>query len=45
MLEAAEDPEPASTELEDKIAEAEHAPKRSLDDLLAREPTKPDWPT
>jgi hypothetical protein len=44
MLDAAEDPEPASTELEDRIAEAERGPARSLDDLLAQEPKKPDWP-
>jgi hypothetical protein len=44
MLEAAEDPEPASTELEDRIAESERGSGRSLDDLLAQEPKKPDWP-
>ena len=31
--------------LEDKIAEAERKPKTSLDDLLAKEPKKPDWPS
>ena len=45
MLEAAEDPEPVSDELDEKIAASEKAPKRSLDDLLAQEPKKPDWPT
>jgi hypothetical protein len=44
MLEAAEDPEPVSSELDERVAEAEHAPKRSLDDLLAHEPKKPEWP-
>jgi hypothetical protein len=33
MLRAAGDPEPVT--LEDKLAEAERAPKRSLDDLFA----------
>ena len=28
-----------------KIAEAEDAPKPSLDDLLSRPDAKPDWPT
>ena len=45
MLEAAEDPSPSSPALEEKIAEAEQAPKRSLDDLLATEPKKPEWPS
>jgi hypothetical protein len=44
MLEAADDP--GGTSLDDKIAEAERAPKTSLDDLLAAEPKpKPDWPS
>lgn len=43
MLEAADDPSPAS--LEEKIAEVERAPKPSLDDLFAQEPKKPDWPS
>jgi hypothetical protein len=43
MLEAADDPGP---DLEARLAEAERAPERSLDDLLARDPEpKPDWPT
>jgi hypothetical protein len=44
MLEAAEDPEAVSNELDERIAEAEGTPKRSLDDLFAQEPKKPDWP-
>lgn len=46
MLAAADDePEPADR-LGEKLAEAERAPKRSLDDLLAKEPQpKPDWPS
>ena len=44
MLEAADDPK-ADT-LEEKLAEAERAPKPSLDDLL-RKPSapKPEWPS
>jgi hypothetical protein len=42
MLEAADEP---STGLDDKLREAEGAPKPSLDDLLTREPDKPDWPS
>ena len=44
MLAAADDPD-EGVRLEDKIAEAEGAPKRSLDDLLAKEPPKPEWPS
>lgn len=44
MLAAADDPDEGAR-LEDKIAEAERAPKRSLDDLLAKEPRKPEWPS
>jgi hypothetical protein len=41
MLAASEDrPE----DLDTKIAEAEGAPKPSLDDLLGRPESKPDWP-
>jgi hypothetical protein len=44
LLEAADDPGPESFEA--KLAEAEPAPKRSLDDLFAKEPKpKPDWPS
>jgi hypothetical protein len=44
MLEAAEDPGP--DRLAEKLADAERTPKRSLDDLLAKEPKpKPDWPS
>lgn len=46
MLEAADDPGPdRSQELDQKIAEAERTPKPSLDDLFAKEPKKPDWPS
>jgi hypothetical protein len=31
-------------DLEAKMAEAEHAPKRSLDDLLGEPESKPEWP-
>jgi hypothetical protein len=44
MLAAADDPE-EGVRLEDKIAEAERTPRRSLDDLLAKEPPKPEWPS
>lgn len=43
MLEAAGDP--AADTLDAKLAEAERAPRRSLDELLAEEPKKPDWPS
>lgn len=44
MLEAAGDLEP--DRLEQEIAKAEGAPKRSLDDLLAEDPKpKPEWPS
>ena len=44
MLEAAEDSSP--DRLEETIAEVERAPKRSLNDLFAKEPDpKPDWPS
>jgi hypothetical protein len=44
MLEAAGDLE--SDRLEQELAEADDAPKRSLDDLLAEDPKpKPDWPS
>jgi hypothetical protein len=43
MLEAAGDLEP--DRLEREIAKAEGTPKRSLDDLLAEEKPKPDWPS
>ena len=42
MLEAAEEP---STSLEEKLEQTERASKPSLDDLLSREPEKPDWPS
>jgi hypothetical protein len=44
MLEAAGELDP--DRLEQEIAKAEEAPKRSLDDLLAEDPKpKPDWPS
>jgi hypothetical protein len=42
MLDAADDP--ASDDLAERLAQAERAPKRSLDDLLREEPKKPEWP-
>ena len=45
LLEAADD-EPGSRSLDDEVADAERrgGKKRSLDDLLAEPPKKPDWP-
>ncbi len=43
MLEAADDP--ASDDLAEKLADAERAPKRTLDDLFAEPKPKPDWPS
>ena len=44
MLAAAEDEDPVS--LEEYVAEAEHAPKRSLDDLLNEQPdARREWPS
>ena len=43
MLEAADD-DPADT-LADKLAEAEHRTKPSLDDLLQHQKPKPEWPS
>jgi hypothetical protein len=43
MLAAAGDV--GSPTLESKIAEAESRGTRSLDDLLAKEPPKPEWPS
>jgi hypothetical protein len=44
MLEAADDP--AQDILAEKLAEAEGGPKRTLDDLFAKEPKpKPEWPS
>ena len=43
MLDAADDP--TSDELAERLAQAERAPKRSLDDLLQEEPKKPEWPS
>jgi rubrerythrin len=43
MLEAADDAEP--DRLAETIAKAEGQHKPSLDDLLTKEPKKPDWPS
>jgi hypothetical protein len=43
MLEAAGDT--ASDDLAAKVAEAESAPKTSLDDLLSKPKPKPEWPS
>jgi hypothetical protein len=43
MLEAAGDV--ASDDLSAKVAEAESAPKTSLDDLLSKPKPKPEWPS
>ena len=44
MLEAAEDPAERDR-LAEEIAKAEGKPKRTLDDLLSRQPKKPEWPS
>ena len=43
MLEAADDAEP--DRLREAISKAEGKGKPSLDDLLGKEPKKPDWPS
>jgi hypothetical protein len=43
MLEAADDT--PSNRLDEEMAKAQHKGKRSLDDLLSKEPKKPEWPT
>lgn len=43
MLEAADDAEP--DRLAETIAKVEGQRKPSLDDLLTKEPRKPDWPS
>jgi hypothetical protein len=43
MLEAADDR--PSDRLAEEMAKAERERKPSLDDLLGREPKKPDWPS
>ena len=45
MLEAAADVEPGSDRLGQEMAKVEGETKPSLDDLLRREPPKPDWPS
>jgi len=44
MIEAAGDLEPGGKGLDDLLAK-QQKPKRSLDDLLAEKPKKPEWPT
>jgi hypothetical protein len=44
MLEAADDPDPGPG-LEEKLADAERTPERSLDDLLKEPKPKPEWPS
>jgi hypothetical protein len=44
MLQAADEPGSADA-LDARIAEAERAPKPTLDDLLQQEPEKPEWPS
>jgi Arc/MetJ family transcription regulator len=43
MLEAAEDTEP--DRLAEEMAKADRERKPSLDDLLSKEPKKPEWPS
>ncbi|HET9249580.1 MAG TPA: hypothetical protein VFP13_06525 [Actinomycetota bacterium] len=43
MLEAAEDAKP--DRLAEELAKAEGTEKTSLDDLLGKEPKKPEWPS
>jgi len=47
MLLAADDPasEGRGDELDEKLEDAERAPKPSLDDLFSKPEEKPDWPT
>jgi Arc/MetJ family transcription regulator len=43
MIEAAEDTEP--DRLAEEMAKADRERKPSLDDLLSKEPKKPEWPS
>lgn len=47
MLEAADDPDVDADvdRLDERLAQAERAPKPSLDDLLRQEKPKPEWPS
>jgi hypothetical protein len=45
MLEAADDDAPPPDRLGEAIAKAEGTGKPSLDDLLGKEPKKPEWPS
>ena len=47
MLEAADDPgvDAHADRLDERLAQAERAPKPSLDDLLRQEKPKPEWPS
>ncbi|MFL5798242.1 MAG: hypothetical protein ACJ77A_09960 [Actinomycetota bacterium] len=44
MIEAADDPEPGGSRLDDLLSGQEQ-PKHSLDDLFAQQPKKPEWPS
>ena len=44
LLEAADEPTPSDA-LDARLADADRAPRRTLDDLLNEQPTpKPEWP-
>ena len=45
MLAAADDEPASGSGLDAAIADAEGESKTSLDDLLAKEPKKPEWPS
>jgi hypothetical protein len=45
MLAAADDEPASGSGLDAAIADAEGGSKTSLDDLLAKEPKKPEWPS
>lgn len=47
MLQAADDPDVDADvdRLDERLAQAERAPKPSLDDLLRQEKPKPGWPS
>ena len=45
MIEAAGDLDPASGKGLDDLIARQRKPKRSLDDLLAEKPKKPEWPS
>jgi hypothetical protein len=45
MLAAADDDEATGSGLDEAIARSEGERKPSLDDLLGRQPKKPEWPS